>query len=71
MVKNVHKEHVWVVQENTRQSSLEINSVLIYLCHFYHFLGNLNVSLVVLSNLSDDEAGMVPSNPSTGTQLKL
>lgn len=50
---------------------LILNHSYIYLCHFDHFLGNLNVSLVVLSDLSYDEARMAPSDNSARTQLKL
>lgn len=46
-------------------------SELCYLCHFDHLLGNLYVSLVVLSDFRYDEARIVTSDHPAGTQLKL
>ena len=52
------------VQDNAYRKRL-------YLCHLNHFLGNLDVTLVVLTDLSDDEAGVGAPDHPAGTQFKL
>lgn len=37
------------------------------LCHLDHLLGDVQISLVVLSDLRYDEARMVPTDHPTGT----